>query len=361
VNALVLGSGPVGSFLAWALAAGGADVSIVRRSASSSNEQIDLAVVRRGAPLPTARVVQLRTTPDAAAEPDIVVVAVKAFDVEDAIATVPQWPRAAILTVQNGIGSEEVAQAARPGNQLIAGSLTASLDRLPDGRIRWRRRGGIGLAAVPARRDGATDGGLLAALVGVFRAGGLPARSLPDWRAMKWSKLVANLVANATSALVDEPPSVIYTDPGLYEVERSQLREAFAVLRGLGLRPVALPGASVPQLELALTLPSALGRPILARIVGGARGGKDPSLRIGMTDGDDQSEIGWLNGAVARTGTALDIPAPVNRVLVDLVQAARSDPEVRARFRNRPDELVAEVRARTAASPAGPRARGTPR
>ena len=74
---------------------------------------------------------------------------------------------------------------------------------------------------------------------------------------MKWSKLIANLAGNATSAIVGLTPAVIYEDSGCYAIERRQLREAFAVIRrSLGLRAVALPGGDVRLLHLATRLPA---------------------------------------------------------------------------------------------------------
>ena len=126
-----------------------------------------------------------------------------------------------------------------------------------------------------------------------------------DPAAMRWSKLLSNLLGNATSAILDIDPGEVYRDPGLFEFELRQVREALAVMRGLGLRPVALPGADVRPLALATRLPAILVRPVMQRIVGGARGGKSPSLRLHLQDGDGPSEIDWLNGAVARAARGL--------------------------------------------------------
>jgi len=59
--------------------------------------------------------------------------------------------------------------------------------------------------------------------------------------------------------------------------------ETLDVMRGLGLRPVALPGAAVPWLALGFRVPSILGRPILALIVGVR--GPGSRHRCGSTSG----------------------------------------------------------------------------
>ena len=81
----------------------------------------------------------------------------------------------------------------------------------------------------------------------------------------------------------------------------------------------------------------------MRRIIGGARGRKDPSLRIHANSGSGPSEVEWLNGAVARAADRLGLPAPVNRGLTELVEEVLADPERRAWFRRRPDRLVAAL------------------
>jgi 2-dehydropantoate 2-reductase len=250
------------------------------------------------------------------------------------------------VTVQNGIGAERAVAARRPDQPVIAASLTASVELGPADVVVRLSRGGIALAplagaAAPVARS----------LAAAFERGGLRARVLGDPEAMKWSKLLANLVGNATSALLDVDPATIYRDPRLFEIERRQIREAMAVMAALGRRPVALPGADTRLLAFAFRLPSALGRPILARVVGGARGGKSPSLRLRLAEvgAADRSatvtEAAWLNGAVASEGIATRVATPVNAGLARLVDEAAGDPERRTFLRGRPDRLLRELDA----------------
>ena len=162
---------------------------------------------------------------------------------------------------------------------------------------------------------------------------------------MKWSKLLVNLPANAVCALLDLDPRGVYGDAALFDVERRQLLEAVAVMRALGLRPVALPGADARLLVLGGRLPAVLARPILRRVIGGARAGKPPSLQLHLRGGGGPSEVSWMNGAVARGGGRLGVPTPVNAGLAALVEAASSDPAIRARYIGRPDRLLHDLRS----------------
>ena len=335
---LIVGGGAVGSLVGWALAAGGRDVAIVRRGLAFAPRTADLTVVEPDREERTATVTEVARPEDLPAPPDVIVVAVKLFDVEAAALSCAAWPDAVTLTVSNGVGAEEIVRRIRPGAGLIAGSVTASVDLVDERTVARLNGGGIGVA--PAAGDTRPSA---ESLVSAFRAAGLRSEVLDDARSMKWSKLIANLAGNATSAIVRRPPGDVYGDPLGYEVERRQLREAFAVIRRSGLRVVALPGGDVRLLDLATRLPASIARPILSRVIGGARGGKAPSLLLTAEAGADRSEVEWLNGAVARAATDLGGVAAVNRRLAELVAEVLTDERRRAWFDGRIDRLAAEV------------------
>jgi 2-dehydropantoate 2-reductase len=335
---LVVGGGAVGTLLAWALAAGGRDVAIVRRRLDGPARRATVTVVDPDGKASSADVTEIASPDALEAAPDVIVFAVKAFDLADAAASCAAWPTAPALTVLNGVGAEEIVAGARPAGGLIAGSVTASVELTGERTVARLNRGGVALAPASPGVDELTDS-LLAAIA----KAGLRTGRVADPAAMKWSKLVANLVGNASSAILDMSPAEIYGHPGTFAVERRQILEALAVMRRLGLRPVALPGANVPLLAFGVAFPAAIARPVMRRIIGGARGGKDPSLRIHATSGTGPSEVQWLNGAVARTAERLGLAAPVNRQLTDLLEQVLADPERRAWFKGQPERLVEAI------------------
>lgn len=352
---LVVGAGAVGSFLGALLGSVGHDVTLVRIFEPDSNRPLDL-VRPDGSRLtvPVARVTRTRDAP----VPDLILVAVKMPVLRDALAPTLRWPDVPTLTVENGIGAEETAGELRPAAPILAGSLTAPVRLASEDEVVWMGRGGLGLAAATPTAEP-----FLPDLVADFLRAGLPAAPLPDARSMKWSKLLANLPANATGAILDMDADRIYHDPRLFSLERRQLLEALAVMARLGLRPVSLPGAPIRWLARGFRVPAWLGRPILVRAVGGARAGKAPSLRIHVRAAppngavSEPSEVFWMNGAVARAGAELRIPTPVNARLAELVEEVAADPKRRAWLRGNPDRLLAEPGAGGAGRNA---ARGAP-
>jgi 2-dehydropantoate 2-reductase len=335
---LVVGGGAVGTLVAWALATGGRDVAIVRRRLEGGPRPGEVFVVDRAGVRQRASVTEVATPADLPAPPELIVFAVKMFDLAVAAESCAVWPETTALTVANGIGAEEIVANARPEAGLIAGSVTASVDPLDEHTVARLNSGGIALAAV--RGDAAA---LVGELVAALEAAGLPVREVDNAAAMKWSKLLANLVGNASSAIVDVSPAELYDDPAIFRIERRQLREALAIMTRLGLSPVSLPGADARLLALGVRLPPGLARPLFRRVVEGARGGKDPSLRVHARSGRGLSEVDWLNGAVVTAAERLGGSAPVNRRLTELVHEVLGDPDRAAWFRGHPERLVAEV------------------
>jgi 2-dehydropantoate 2-reductase len=338
---VVVGAGAVGTFLAGVLAAAGHAVTLIDRHASPGRGS--LAVIGSGG-VPVKVEVERQPSLDAARgmtpDPAVVVLAVKMFDLRTAIEGCAHWPAASLLTIQNGVGAEELASQLRPGAPLLAGSLTTPLELAPGG-VAWRRRGGLALARVDGDVEPLIDG-ILAAAAAID----LPARRMRDARAMKWSKLLANLVGNATSALVDEDTVAVYGHRRLFAIERRQLLEALAVMRALDLEPVALPGADIRLLALAVRLPEPVSRTVLRRVVGRARGGKMPSLRLHLRSAaGPPSEVRWLNGAVAMWGERAGVATPVNRRLAELIEAVLVDTALRTELRGHPDRVAAAVEA----------------
>jgi len=312
---LVIGAGAVGTFLGATLAAGGEQVKLARR-----REQPDV-------------------TAGGSEPPEIILVAVKMPDLGGAIETAARWPAATLVAVENGLGADQLLLATRPAGGLIAAALTTSVERAPDGSARRLSRGGIVLA--PVRGDVQPA---IQRLIRGFVAGGLRARSTPNAAAMRWSKLLINLMGNATGAIVDLDPVAVYRDPSLFRLERRQLREALATMNGQGLRPIKLYGGDARLLPIAMRLPTALVQPILIRVVAAGRGGKRPSLHLHLEAGSGApSEVEWLNGAVARAALELGRSAPVNARLAELVDACNRHPDRRAWFRGRPERLLAAV------------------
>jgi 2-dehydropantoate 2-reductase len=158
---------------------------------------------------------------------------------------------------------------------------------------------------------------------------------------MKWSKMLTNLLANASSAILDMTPAEILSHPGLYRVEIAQLREAISVMRAHQIHVVDLPGTSVRMYAWAIcNLHPWLSQLFISRIAGKGRGRKMPSFHIDLHSARGKSEVDYLNGAVVRFGEQMSIPTPVNRWLNQTLQNLTQGSLPLATYAHQPDKFI---------------------
>jgi 2-dehydropantoate 2-reductase len=313
VNVYVVGAGAVGTFIGERLASGGAAVTFAPRA---------LADV---VPVPC----------------DLAVVAVKSYDTDGAIEGLRRAlagsSQTTILCPQNGVGNEEKLAAAFGADAVVSGALTVPVEKSRDGKVAASNRGGIALAPVGAQAHNW--------LVATFESAGIPVKVASDYRAMKWSKLSLNIIANASCAILNVLPERLVQMEGMFALEIRAIRETRDVMKALALEPVDLPRYPVRALQSAVSLPSGIARMLLAGRIAGARGRKPPSLLLDLREAKGHTEVDVLNGAVAAAGRAHGVPTPVNTVFARVLDDIAHMPQLWAKYRERPQALAAEVEA----------------
>ncbi len=124
-----------------------------------------------------------------------------------------------------------------------------------------------------------------------------------DWRALKWSKLALNVVANASCAILNVLPNRLVHFDKIFTLEIRMIREVRAVMKALQIAPIDLPRYPVRALfGVASAADAGLARMLLAQSIAGARGTKPPSLLLDLRGAKPQTEVDVLNGAVASAG-----------------------------------------------------------
>lgn len=343
-HVLVYGAGAVGSLVAAALAESNTPgrpaptVTVLGRRPHVASIRTWGLVIESAAGRTVSKAVDSITSlDDLATPPDLVILTVKAYQVPEALALlagVLARPDVAVVVLENGIGSEEAVAGVIGADRTVSGAVTISVEMERPGTVRRHTSGG-GVALAPVGAAAPRD-----RVAELFRASALQVRVYPDAREMKWSKLLLNILANATSAILDLPPAAIAHDARLFALEREAFREAVGVMRALDLHSVALPGYPVPWLVRVMSAPPWAGQAVLRRALGRGRGDKMPSLWHDLERGRHQNEVTVLNGAVAREGERLGVAVPVNRtltnVLLDLAEG-RADREI---YRGKPDALL---------------------
>ena len=243
-----------------------------------------------------------------------------------------------VLSLQNGVGNEEAVAARFAPHRVIAGTVTAPVEVIRPGVVQvTKSRYAIGLSPWERRPGASVPAGLgPRGAADAFNAAGIPTRIYGDAKAMKWTKLLMNMIGNATSAILAEPPSAFLNDTRIANLEISALREALGVMAAAGIRPTNLEryplGTLAPFLRFG---PRLLLREALRRAVAGGRGGKMPSLYMDLEAGKQGSEVDWYNGAIVRKGAEVGAETPVNRLLLQTVTRLAEEPELRAAWRGK--------------------------
>jgi 2-dehydropantoate 2-reductase len=348
VKILVIGAGAIGCLVGGKLALAGEEITLVGRPAFAA------AVAENGLRLRMGEDEQIIRTIGAVggmAEAfaagevyDLAILTVKSYDTATALeelATVPIPHRPALLSLQNGVGNEEAIAAAWGEERVLAGTLTTPVSVPAPAVIRIDRPSfTMGLSAWSPK----TPTTLLEASHAALLRAGFKAKLYPHAQGMKWTKLLMNMMGNATSAILDQPPAQLFADARVVDFEIAAWREALAVMAAANIPPVNLGSYPFGLLApLIRSAPKSLLRPILRRQVSGARGDKMPSLHIDLHQGKRKSEIGWLNGAIVKRGNASGVATPVNSLLTDTVTALLGDSSLQAEWKGNITKLNAKM------------------
>lgn len=338
MHVLCYGAGAVGSLVAGRVSESGTAVTVLaRRQHVAAMRTWGLTLESPSGRVVCKKVDSVTSLDDIASAPDLVIVTVKAYQTQEALGDLSALAKggARILSLQNGIGNEELIATVAGVDRTLAGSLTISVSMIQPGVVR-QNSGSGGIAIAPV-----AEGAPAADVVRLFQQAGFHTDSHRDYRAMKWSKLLLNMITNASSAILDLSPREIVRDPRLFHLEREAILEAVRVIRALGLRFVPLPGYPVPLLQTAMTAPEWVARAVLGRRIGQSRGGKMPTLWVDLERGRRENEVEVLNGAVAREGARLRIPTPINTMLTEALLALASGRRDRREFHRNPEALLA--------------------
>jgi 2-dehydropantoate 2-reductase len=267
----------------------------------------------------------------------LAIFAVKSFDtaallrnLAPGIAWLPPF-----LCLQNGVENEALIGEGLGPERVVSASVTTAIGRKAAGEIVLERLRGIGIAGSQP---------FVPQLIECMNAAGLKARRYANPISMKWSKMLTNLLANASSAILDLPPSAIFAHPGLYRMELGMLQEALKVMGAQNIPVCDLPGTPVRLLVwIARAFPPLISQPLLANSLGKGRGAKMPSFHLDLHGGRGLSEVDYLNGAVVRFGNKLGIPTPINRWLNETLMGMAGGRIAKDLYAQNPAKFLAAI------------------
>lgn len=287
----IMGAGGVGGYVGARLAESGRDVTFVARGAHLRAMQDH--GLRLESPLgdATLRPVRASDDPGAVGPVDLVLLAVKLYDVETAaLACRPLLgARTGVVTFQNGVDAPEIVAGALGREHVVGGVAQIRAMVAEPGLI---RHVGITPRYIFGELDGRSSE-RVEALAGALRAAGVEHEVSADIQADLWRKMIFLASLSGMTSLVRLPIGPIREDPETRAMLRACVDEAFAVARAKG---VALP-ADAPERIMAG--------------VGGLQADNTSSMFDDLAAGR-RLELPWLSGAIARMGRELDVPTPTH-------------------------------------------------
>lgn len=302
----VMGAGAVGSFYGAMLARAGIDVTLVGRATHVQAIQRDGLKLDMGG---TTHTVLLRSSSDPAAisGADLVLCCVKSGDTEAAAQQMAPYLTAdtLLMSLQNGVDNAETLARLLPC-RVIPTVVYVAVALGGPGLVRHFGRGDLAIGAMPGgTQSSVPEWPTLQTLVDFFASADVPVRIVPDVAVELWAKLLVNSAYNAISALAQMPYEKLAALPDIVELQRQIVHEVIAVAAAVGV-----------------TLPLDASMEAVARIAAGM------PQQLSSTAQDmarrKPSEIDHLNGTVARLGSELGVPTPVNRTLHALVKLVES-------------------------------------
>ncbi|WP_087047394.1 ketopantoate reductase family protein [Caballeronia ptereochthonis] len=296
----ILGAGALGCAIGAALTEAGNEVWLLNRAAGHVQ-----AMRRDGLRVDDAngsRIVAVRAAQqaDEAGPVDLVIVLVKSFHTESAMrgALALVGPETVVLSLQNGLGHEDVLADIVGRERVLAGKTYVGGVLLEPGHI---QSGVYGKATYIGELDGrvtqrAND------IARVFNDAGLITTVSGNIVGTMWDKLLVNVATGALTGLTGLTYGQLYREPLLKATALAAVEEAMTVARAAG---VAL-ATRAP--EDAWTL---------------AADGLPPSFKTSMLQSLEKgsvTEIDFINGSVVRWGQRHGVPTPVNATLVSCIK-----------------------------------------
>jgi 2-dehydropantoate 2-reductase len=306
----IFGTGAVGGYFGGRLAAAGEDVAFIARGETLRvlrSHGLRVESIKGDFVVSPARATD---DPGEVGPVDIVLVAVKAWQVEEAArAMSPLLGRdTAVVPLENGVEAPDQLAAVLGRTHAAGGVCRLVALQLGPAHI---RHAGVEPTVAFGELDGAPSA-RLAALQGALERAGIRAEVAADIRAAIWEKFLFIAAVSGLGAVTRAPAGVVRAIPDTRRLLVSALAEIAALAEARGVR---LPeGAVARTMAFIDSLPPDATASMQRDIVSGK-----------------PSELEAQNGAVVRLGRAAGVATPVN----DVIYCALLPQEQRARGRVR--------------------------
>ena len=202
-----------------------------------------------------------------------------------------------IVLFQNGLGSQQAVADTFPKRPILAATTTEGANSPQPDVVVHAGRGSTWIGGINAAGEK-----VLTPVVDLLRSSHLKIEATSDIRFRLWQKLVINAGINPFTALLDCPNGQLLRQPFF-------LQHIDAVCEELA-RLMNHEGMLVAAEELRVDI----------EVIAKATAGNTSSMRSDVQNGR-ATEIDFINGYVAQRCEALNLAAPVNRMLTERVHS----------------------------------------
>jgi 2-dehydropantoate 2-reductase len=293
----IAGAGVIGSLFAGYLARV-VDVTVLTRREEHATALNDSGLRVSGRGDFTSRVTAA-TSPDALPVPDLVIVASKGADVDSIAAQLAgHWPDATLMTVQNGIGADEIV--ARHGAWPLLTAVTfMSGTRHADTHVEYVLDTATWIG--PSRGTTVDDARAVAALI---ETSGLKAEAFEDLRPAQWSKLIFNATVNTVAAVTG-----LRHDPHFAALdEPSDLGFLVRNLMDEGKAVAAAAGVTLDE------------DPWEMNVLATQRGFRHAPSMLEDVKAHRPTEVDMITGSLLREAARLGVPVPLHDAMYSLIK-----------------------------------------
>lgn len=300
----VLGAGSLGCVLGGLLTEAGHEVWLINRDAERVQHLRRQGLVMRVEGVDRTVAVRAVTQACEVGPTDLVLVLVKSFDTEAAIASAQPLigPRTDVLSLQNGLGHEDILARHVGRERVLVGRTYVGGSPLGLGHVIAGYHG-------KDTHMGELDGRLsqrLQRICDVFNAAGLRTVASQNILGTVWDKLLINVATGAITAITGLTYGQLYGQSQLQALGVSAVEEAMAVAKAQGI-------------ALSIT------DPLSAWTKAGAGLGYDfKTSMLQSLEKGSVTEVDYVNGAVVAWGERVGLATPVNRSLLALVKGLES-------------------------------------
>ena len=294
---VVVGAGAMGSLYGGLLASAGEEVWLVDiwREHIEAIQARGLTIEEQG----RLRTIPVHATTDTASpgKADLVLIFVKTYHTEKAVADslALQKENTVFLSLQNGLGNEEVLCKQVDRKRVLLGVTHHGATVLGPGKIRHAGRGKTYLGELDQKVTNRANG-----IAQIFRKAGIETEVSADIYRLIWGKLLINIGINALAALTGLKNGQLLDHPETMKLMDAMVSEAVEVARRKGIQ---IEGNPIEEV-IEVTKATAANRCSM---------GQD-------LDNRRRTEIDVINGAVVKEAERLGISAPYNQTITYLVK-----------------------------------------